>query len=204
MSEVNDTTLQERREARRQQLLKRQEQREEEKKQRHRDKCRERQADKRANRVAKGLCTYCSSEREDENFQLCNKCREKKRTTDAENMSRGLCRNCGGQREDESVQHCKKCRDAQKTTVLKNRYGLTPDDYDRMFKDQNGVCWICKKEETTNNGTLHVDHDDKSGAVRGLLCGNCNRGIGCLQHSIELLTKAIEYLRATEEKRICC
>ena len=109
-------------------------------------------------------------------------------------MRRGLCRNCGGEREDLAINHCNKCREAQRKTKLKRMYGITVEDYDRMLKEQNSVCWICGKAETTNGGTLHIDHNDESGKVRGLLCGKCNRAIGCLDHSPELMKRAIEYL----------
>lgn len=167
----------------------------ERKKQRHRDKSQERIAKRRADRVANNLCTYCGSEREDKSYQLCNKCREKKRSSDADNMQRGLCRNCGGEREDSTTQHCNRCKEAQRITGLKKKYDITVEDYDRMVEEQNGVCWICGKAETTNDGTLHVDHNDESGKVRGLLCGKCNRAIGLLDHSQELLDRAIEYLK---------
>jgi hypothetical protein len=164
-------------------------------KQRRQDRQRKGVAEKRARRIANGLCSYCGSEREDKELQLCNGCRNKKRNTDADNMSRGLCRNCGGKREDLTVQHCDKCREAQRKTQLKKLYGITVEDYDRMLEEQNGVCWICAKAETTNGGTLHIDHDTQSGKVRGLLCGKCNRAIGLLNHSPELLERAVQYMR---------
>lgn len=57
-------------------------------------------------------------------------------------------------------------------------YGITCEDYDRMFKEQNGVCAICQckriKGCSTRNGYLFVDHDHVTGKVRGLLCNACN------------------------------
>ena len=161
-------------------------------KQRHRDKCRERKRELRAERLEKVLCPRCGSEREDKDYQLCNKCREKKRNADADNMQRGLCRNCGGSREDLTTQHCTKCKEFQRTTGLKKKYSITVEDYTRMSEEQGGVCWICKR--TTDTGNLHIDHCHETGKVRGLLCGKCNRAIGCLDHSPELLKRAIEYL----------
>lgn len=164
---------------------------------------REKKNKRKADRVARGLCTYCGGTRENSEFQLCVACREKKRTSDADHMNKGLCRNCGGERENKKIQHCNRCREAQKVGGLRKKYGITTADYDRMLYEQGGVCRICGGEETTNGGTLHVDHDEESGKVRGLLCGNCNRGIGCLQHSTKLLAVAIEYLEATEETPTC-
>ena len=89
--------------------------------------------------------------------------------------------------------HSKRVRDQN----LK-KYGITYDDYIRMYTEQDGVCAICGKPETkVQSGILYqlaVDHDHATGKVRGLLCSNCNRGIGHLQDSIEILNKAVRYL----------
>ena len=74
-------------------------------------------------------------------------------------------------------------------------YGLTLDDYSAMLVEQSGVCAICGKEEAVSSkGVLSVDHDHKSGKVRGLLCDTCNRGLGHFFDNTELLTKAVLYL----------
>ena len=58
---------------------------------------------------------------------------------------------------------------------LKNKYGITIEQYNQMYKSQNGVCSICGKPETTKYKDrtiqrLSIDHDRKTGLVRGLLC----------------------------------
>lgn len=84
------------------------------------------------------------------------------------------------------------------------KYGMTPEDYLRIESEQGGVCKICSND---NNGKrLMVDHDHSCcpGAntcgkcVRGLLCKNCNWGLGNAKDSIELLEKMIEYLKASK------
>ena len=75
------------------------------------------------------------------------------------------------------------------------RYGITPDDYNRMFGEQNGVCAICGTHQSELNRSLDVDHDHKTGKVRGLLCRNCNIGLGNFQDSKDLLLRTIEYLK---------
>ena len=81
-------------------------------------------------------------------------------------------------------------------------YGVTIEWYDAMLEAQGGVCAICGDPETRVHkqaGTvmmLAVDHDAKTGAPRGLLCGNCNTGIGGLKHSVSNLRAAIAYLDA--------
>lgn len=85
-------------------------------------------------------------------------------------------------------------------TRLKRR-GLTPEDYDRMFADQHGLCAICHRPETrpdTRYGTpkrLSLDHCHRSGRNRELLCAACNKALGLFEENIEALACAIEYLR---------
>lgn len=74
---------------------------------------------------------------------------------------------------------------------LKALYGLSMSGYESMLRAQNGVCQICKRKP---EGYLQVDHCHSTGKVRGLLCGNCNSGIGLLQESREVLASAIKYL----------
>jgi hypothetical protein len=74
------------------------------------------------------------------------------------------------------------------------KYGLTPEQLDGMFAEQNGQCAICKIDiEFANNG-LHVDHDHFNGSARALLCGPCNLGLGFFQDSPAILAKAATYL----------
>jgi hypothetical protein len=69
-------------------------------------------------------------------------------------------------------------------------YNLTPNDYDRMVSDQNGVCAICGEAPDR----LFVDHNHSSGKVRGLLCHHCNSGIGLLKDDPALMIKAASYV----------
>src|ERR1700674_3684701 len=67
---------------------------------------------------------------------------------------------------------------------FKRAYGITIDDYDRMYHDQGGICAICYRVETAQvNGhtrLLCVDHNHLTKKVRGLLCSSCNRAVGYL------------------------
>ena len=79
---------------------------------------------------------------------------------------------------------------------IKNTYGLTPDTYNVMYAQQLGCCDICGSEEKDVTGArLHIDHDHDTGEVRGLLCSNCNRGLGMLKDSSEIINKAVAYLK---------
>lgn len=87
-----------------------------------------------------------------------------------------------------------------KKAGLKRHYGLTVEDYDLMVKSQNNRCLICKTKEPNNHGTLCVDHCHKSGAVRGLLCDKCNRGLGFFDDNLIVLKKAVKYLEKDYSK----
>ncbi len=61
---------------------------------------------------------------------------------------------------------------------LKKKYGITLEDYNRMFTEQGGVCCICGEAEAGNPyGVLEVEHNNKTGKVRGLVCHPCNIAI---------------------------
>jgi len=86
---------------------------------------------------------------------------------------------------------------AARRIALKVSYGITPEDYARMFKAQRGRCAICRSKDSGQRSKRHlcVDHDHKTGKVRGLLCHRCNRGLGLLNDSLNCLGKATEYLK---------
>ncbi len=76
---------------------------------------------------------------------------------------------------------------------LKSRYGVSLGDYDRMLAEQEGVCAICRTSPDIRR--LAVDHDHTTGAVRGLLCGTCNRTLAALERNPDWVSTALEYLR---------
>jgi len=89
----------------------------------------------------------------------------------------------------------------QKARALRDGFGLSLIDYNKMLHAQKEVCAICNQPEThKRNGKLKalaVDHDHKTGAIRGLLCSDCNTGIGKLKDDPEVLRSAIRYLEAS-------
>lgn len=75
-------------------------------------------------------------------------------------------------------------------------FGITSADYDALLDSQGGGCAICGATEGSRRGErLAVDHCHAAGHVRGILCSNCNQGLGKFKDDIERLCKAIEYLR---------
>jgi hypothetical protein len=79
---------------------------------------------------------------------------------------------------------------------LKKDYGLTFVDLDRMFVEQNGLCEICKTEISLIDNSLKacVDHNHVTKQIRGLLCGNCNWGLGHIKESREIAISMIKYI----------
>lgn len=83
-----------------------------------------------------------------------------------------------------------------------SKFGITPEQFNKMLKKQNYVCKICKNSETAlwkkrnEVKPLSIDHDHKTGKVRGLLCGRCNSALGLVKDSTYILESAMEYLKA--------
>lgn len=96
---------------------------------------------------------------------------------------------------DGLANYCMKCKKrSSRSNYLKHRYKMTEDNYHEMIEDQAGNCAICGSPDETISANLAVDHCHTSKAVRGLLCSNCNTGLGLLGDSIQILTGAIRYL----------
>jgi len=88
----------------------------------------------------------------------------------------------------DNKEHIKK---VARNNSLKRKYGITHDAYNMLYERQEGKCAICGNPENL----LHVDHNHTTGKVRGLLCNNCNGGIGFLNDDIKILEQAIKYLK---------
>ena len=82
----------------------------------------------------------------------------------------------------------------QREYLFNERYGISTQDYNRMFEKQKGRCAICGGHQVDFSRALAVDHDHKTSKVRGLLCINCNNGLGFFKDSRGILIKAIQYL----------
>lgn len=92
-----------------------------------------------------------------------------------------------------SAKVCKRC---QRITDLHRKYGVTEEWINETLDKQGNACALCS---TVFEETPRVDHDHKTGKTRGLLCHNCNTGLGQLKDSIETLKKAIAYLESFSE-----
>lgn len=80
---------------------------------------------------------------------------------------------------------------------LSSNYGISHDDFNRMWEGQNGQCAVCGFNLVPRGRTKYsacVDHNHDTGEIRGLLCRGCNHGIGCLKDSPDVLFFAAMYL----------
>lgn len=78
--------------------------------------------------------------------------------------------------------------------ILKKNFGISEEQWNQLRKQQNYQCAICGITEEENKKNLAIDHDHSTGEIRGLLCSNCNAGIGFLKDSPEYINKAYKYL----------
>ena len=100
------------------------------------------------------------------------------------------CKACNNARTYESRQ---RLHGGSRHYHLKHRYGIGADEFDELVRQQGGVCAICGRPDPE-----HVDHSHETGAVRGILCFNCNGGLGQFRDSIDALRAAAAYLDARD------
>lgn len=118
-----------------------------------------------------------------------------------------------GPRAGKIWSQCKTCRYAQlrvwrkkkpdhykkhyRAARLKGVYGITESQYDEILLRQNGCCAICLRDAKTFTTRLAIDHDHRTGQIRGLLCTYCNhRTVGRYREEhVPLLERVITYLK---------
>lgn len=88
---------------------------------------------------------------------------------------------------------CKDCISEYNHKYQIGKLGITRKQYKELFDNQNGRCSVCRK---TSKRRLVVDHDHKTGKIRGLLCTKCNMSLGLLDDSIDNLKNMIGYLNS--------
>lgn len=102
----------------------------------------------------------------------------------------------------DNKKHYQENKEAYKKRAIKSqnirRYGVTPEDWEQMFETQGGRCKICKKHQSELSRVFHIDHCHSTGKVRGLLCMNCNTGLGNFKDNPVLLSSALNYLMETQ------
>lgn len=79
------------------------------------------------------------------------------------------------------------------------QYGLSVEEYEEMFRLQNGACAVCSSAPRQGQD-LPVDHNHLTGKVRGLLCHSCNRAYGFLKENEDIIEALLAYHRVHQEK----
>lgn len=134
--------------------------------------------------MQKKTCNRCKVEKELKEFNF-NKC--------GKYGVQSYCRPCQKIIGDTWV---KANKIQHRESSLRRVYGLAPGSYDRMAKEQDYRCGICGTSRVSpKSSRFHVDHDHITDKVRGLLCSECNTGLGKLGDSIESLELALKYLK---------
>jgi hypothetical protein len=141
------------------------------------------------------LCKNCNVEQPSENFSI------QRFKKDGSPSYRSRCKKCISD-QNLDIYHNKGGKEKQKKRSFKHnlkRYNITPDDYFNLLEKQNNKCAICKTNKSHRSDVsynLFVDHDHKTGKVRGLLCHHCNAGLGHFMDNTDFLKSSIEYLNA--------
>lgn len=92
--------------------------------------------------------------------------------------------------------------DTTRNAYLLRKYGITLEQYDRMYEKQFGACAICRNGMPCGVN-FNVDHDHHTGRVRGLLCPHCNRYVVGRHRDGDLMQKVADYLRTPPGAEIC-
>lgn len=158
------------------------------------------------------LCLKCDKWKEVSEFEF-------RESTNGKKYYRSPCKECAAKRKkvyskkyrekygDEinkraslRIQERKKNGDEKLITSLKNArlkhlYGITLEDYNKMFHAQKGKCYICKIDYKKCKKGLFVDHNHKTGDVRKLLCSKCNTVLGMVDENPNILNDLIKYVK---------
>lgn len=114
------------------------------------------------------------------------------------------CKSCDSlARKKWSINNPERSLRSVRSRQLKYKYGITLEEFEKLLERQGGKCACCgvTKNNTTgssrNGWNFAVDHCHETNKIRGLLCNQCNRGIGMLGDTPEALLRAYNYLKDT-------
>jgi hypothetical protein len=135
---------------------------------------------------------------------------EKRREWRRRKVEEGICTRCGCRPASPGVQECAVCKQKSKLKAqrwrsrlpaghdrnrhLRELYGLTSEDFNDLLVSQGGVCAICYGDGSSHKRGLVVDHAHETGTIRGILCSQCNVGLGYFRDDLTLLLRASGYL----------
>lgn len=125
-------------------------------------------------------------------MKRCNRCGETKDRLSEFHRTGSWCKECKREYAAEWRRNNReKYLEGARFSKLKQNYGISREEYEAMYEAQNGKCAICCVKSSE---TLQVDHDHITGKIRGLLCADCNRGLGCFKDSVLFLHRAARYM----------
>lgn len=140
--------------------------------------------------------------------KFCSKCKfltpidDFYRQNDRKSGRRSACKECcDKQRKGNLDKYRKYAREwaRQNPDKIKNyklikEFGITLEQYNNMFREQQGCCVVCGKHQSELKLSLAVDHNHASGNIRQLLCNHCNLILGLVRDSVPLLKEFIKYV----------
>lgn len=135
--------------------------------------------------------------------KVCTKCKQEKDISDFHKKAKtkdGLRYECKTCRREYGKARYLKIKSFHAKYHLMRTYGISLEEYNHKLENQRGVCAICTKPCSTGNA-LAVDHNHKTGKIRGLLCFSCNRRLGIFENK-EFISKAIQYLLSYKEDHL--
>lgn len=143
---------------------------------------------------AKGMCKSCYVQwrRHQPDFPRA-KCHPERY-----HVARGLCASCYAMfRIRTKPEVAARVKETQREWELQRKYGIGISEYEGLLTRQNGKCAICgtMNPRTPKRGRFVVDHDHRDNTVRGLLCFQCNVGIGAFSENADSLLRAADYLK---------
>jgi len=86
-------------------------------------------------------------------------------------------------------------KEAARHSMRKSKFGISKLEFQQLLIAQNNLCVICNKPQPGRKA-LAIDHDHRTGKIRGLLCSWCNRAVGYLEDSAERAEATAKYLRS--------
>lgn len=90
---------------------------------------------------------------------------------------------------------------AQHSKMVEKTYGISGEEYWRLYEEQGGYCFICRRHNGKTK-RLAVDHDHVTLIVRGLLCGPCNSMLAHLRSDIASAQRIVEYLERARDRNM--
>lgn len=130
------------------------------------------------------VCKECDADRKKQDIlQYPEKHREKRRQRHERNLEQNILN--------------------ERLGTFRRKYGVSRELYDELFDQQQGRCAICQMEALSRHGpkgTLRIDHNHETGAIRALLCNCCNTALGMFHDDIALVRIAVDYLRRYDDE----